>query len=118
MTDEKRLTDADMAAIDEAITEAEKERATGVTGTANAEHWPCVEPELLRRGADELRAKRALLRELVEEEGCPWRETNGVTVCAFCGAHSRSDFLSEPEYDHAAECWWLRLEREVENAQR
>jgi hypothetical protein len=56
----------------------------------------------------ELREKRDLIRELVDEEGCPSRERDGCRVCAFCDG-PMIDGAGEPQFKHADECIWPRI---------
>jgi hypothetical protein len=57
----------------------------------------------------ELREKRDLIRELVDEEGCPPRKSDdGGQVCAFCDG-PMIDGAGEPQFKHADECIWLRI---------
>jgi hypothetical protein len=57
---------------------------------------------------------RALIRRLVEDEGCPWGEDrSGVVACAYCGGKEiPSDVpFADPSFDHTVECVWPDIEQ-------
>ena len=70
----------------------------------------------LRLLVAEVRRQRALLRKLVLEEGCPWKEYKDTVFCAFCDGPEIEDETRgeiDTRYQHAPDCIWFELEREV-----